>query len=76
MNYGKPTLKWDFENGEGSIGNLDKFRELDSLMRLDLLSDWISELEQEHERASEDFINYLESLQKRKKKRDLSTKSP
>ncbi len=67
MNYGKPTFKWDYENGEGSIGNLDKFRELDSLMRLDLLSDWISELEQEHERASEDFIKHLESIQARSK---------
>lgn len=67
MNYGKPTFKWDYENGEGSIGNLDKFRELDSLMRLDLLSDWISELEQEHERASEDFIKHIEAIQARSK---------
>lgn len=67
MNYGKPTFKWDLENGEGSIGNLDKFRQLDSLLKLDLLSDWVTDLQQEHERAFKEHYHYLKSIQARSK---------
>lgn len=57
MNKGKPTLKWDLENGEGSIGNLDSFREFDPIMRLDLLKDWINDLQEEYNFTLEkDFV--------------------
>jgi hypothetical protein len=46
----KPTFKVDLDHGEGSIGNLSKFRESGSaVFRADLLRDWISELEEEYE---------------------------
>lgn len=63
MNKGKPTLKWDLDNGEGSIGNTESFRQLDPLLRCDILTDWIYELNKEHEQASEDFHAYLKKIQ-------------
>lgn len=54
MNSGKPTFKWDLSDGEGSIGNLDKFRQLDGLMRMDLLNDWMADLHNEYETAYAD----------------------
>ena len=49
MSKGKPTLKWDLDSGEGSIGNLESFRqELNPVMRLDLLQDWIHDLQEEY----------------------------
>lgn len=62
MNSGKPTLKWDLDNGEGSIGNLDKFRQLDGLMRMDLLTDWMADLQNEYEAAYADHHAYLLEL--------------
>jgi hypothetical protein len=50
----KPTLKANFYAGEGEIGNLDEFRKHDTLMRLDLLKDWIYDLEQEYNRTFEE----------------------
>ena len=48
----KPTLKANFANGEGEIGNLEKFnRENDALMRADLLQDWIGLLTHEYTKA-------------------------
>lgn len=62
MNKGKPTLKWDLDNGEGSIGNIESFRQLDPLLRCDILTDWIYDLNKEHEQASEDFMEYLRKI--------------
>lgn len=62
MNKGKPTFKWDLENGEGSIGNIDAFRQLDPLLRCDILTDWIYDLNKEHEQASRDFDAYLREI--------------
>jgi hypothetical protein len=46
----KPTFKANLDLGEGSIGNLTKFRESgNSVLRADLLRDWIYELEKEYE---------------------------
>jgi hypothetical protein len=44
----KPTFKINTNNFEGSIGNLENFRELDEVARADLLQDWITELIQEY----------------------------
>ena len=65
----KPTLKANFDSGEGSIGNLEKFRAChDGLMRADLLKDWIYFLEQEYDLALEqmnkDFKRYAKKLER------------
>jgi hypothetical protein len=44
----KPTFKIDTNNFEGSIGNLENFRELDKVARADLLQDWLTELIEEY----------------------------
>lgn len=62
MNQGKPTLKWDLESGEGSIGNVEAFRRLDPLLRCDILTDWLHALNIEHEQASEEFTAYLRKI--------------
>jgi hypothetical protein len=62
MNKGKPTFKWDLENGEGSIGNIDAFRQLDPMLRCDILNDWIYDLNKEHEQASQDLDAYLREI--------------
>lgn len=67
MNYGKPTFKWDLDWGEGTIGNLEKFREADSLLRLDLLSDWIHALQEEYELAYFEFVEDYEARQAKAK---------
>lgn len=60
----KPTFRANLNDGEGSIGNLEKFREAyDPLMRADLLKDWIGELTQEYEIAVKGLFN--ESKRKR-----------
>lgn len=56
MSYNpKPTLKADFNAGEGEVGNLENFRAYhDGLMRMDLLKDWIGILEHEYRLARVD----------------------
>jgi len=56
MSYNpKPTLKADFNAGEGDVGNLENFRAYhDGLMRMDLLKDWIGILEHEYRLARVD----------------------
>ena len=51
----KITLKADFDNGEGDIGNLEKWRKNNAMLRLDLLYDWIALLEDEYEQARLDL---------------------
>lgn len=56
MNLPKITLKADFNNGEGEIGNLTKWREyINPLLRADILQDWISLLDAEYWVAREDM---------------------
>jgi hypothetical protein len=50
----KLTLKANFDEGSGSVGNKDKWKKLDPLLRLDILQDWISELKEEYEIAFAD----------------------
>jgi len=47
----KLTLKASFSNGSGSVGNKEKWKKLDPLLRLDILQDWIAELEEEYKIA-------------------------
>jgi hypothetical protein len=65
----KPTFKANFDSGEGSIGNLEKFREAhDGLMRADLLKDWIYFLEIEYQQALDDMnIEFARLAKKRMK---------
>ena len=60
MSKGKPTFKWDLDNGEGSIGNLDAFRQLDPLLRCDILTDWIYELNKEYKLAQREGMKIFE----------------
>jgi hypothetical protein len=60
----KPTFKWNLDDGEGSIGNLEKFRLLDPLVRLDLLQDWIHDLSVEYKIARQDFDKQLKKIRK------------
>lgn len=51
----KPTLKWRLGAGEGEIGNLENFRELPSLLRMDVLQDWICDLKNEYNLAHDEL---------------------
>jgi len=63
----KPTLKADFNAGEGEVGNLENFRAAhDGLMRMDLLKDWIYFLEKEYELAHKDWRKWLKNKRKEK----------
>lgn len=53
-NAGKPTFKWNLDTGEGLIGNLEGFRQLPPLLRVNLLKDWIFQLEEEYNDAHDD----------------------
>jgi hypothetical protein len=50
----KLTLKANFNEGSGSIGNKDQWKKIDPLLRLDILKDWIAELEEEYKVAFHD----------------------
>ena len=48
----KLTLRADFDSGEGSIGNIEAWRQEHSgLLRADILKDWLYELSIEYELA-------------------------
>ena len=52
----KITLKADFDNGEGDIGNVEKWRAAHSpLLRADILQHWVGLLDQEYWVAREDM---------------------
>ena len=65
MNAGKPTLKWDLYSGEGSVGNTEAFRQLDPLLRCDILGDWINGLQNEHEIAHKDLLDHWTMLREK-----------
>jgi hypothetical protein len=48
MSTAKPTLKANWSEGSGEIGNLEAWRKHDCMLRADLLQDWIYDLEQEY----------------------------
>ena len=59
----KMTLRADYEAGEGSLGNVEKWRdEVHSFMRIDLLNDWIYDLKQEYDVAMEDYYTEEENI--------------
>lgn len=72
MSMPKPTFKANFEMGEGSIGNLKNFRELDPLLRADLLQDWMHDLGIEYANAVNETFT---SLKKTKTKLKIVEKT-
>jgi hypothetical protein len=50
----KPTLKANWFEGSGEIGNLEEWRKHDMMLRADLLQDWIHDLEQEYQLTLEE----------------------
>lgn len=50
----KPRLKADVLNGEGSVSFPIDWTENDPLLRLDLLQDWIADLNQAYKEAFAD----------------------
>jgi hypothetical protein len=66
MRYPKITLKANFANGEGEIGNIEKWREIyPALLRADILQDWVGLLEQEYWVARDDMKKeYNNTLEK------------
>ena len=65
----KPTLC--VKNSEGVIGNLDRFRNEDFIIRLDFLQDWIFELQNEYNltlRIMEEEDKKIRKAKKLKKK--------
>lgn len=62
MSIAKPTFRANFEMGEGSIGNLKNFRELDPLLRADLLQGWIHDLSIEYAKAVDEAFPSMEKI--------------
>lgn len=58
----KPTLKWNIDDGEGDVGNLENFRQLDPLTRCDILGDWLGIFQAEYERTQREFIVWCEDM--------------
>ena len=57
------TLKADYGTGEGCLGNVDKWRDgVHSFMRIDLLNDWIYDLQQEYDLAMEEYYTEEENI--------------
>jgi hypothetical protein len=57
----KPKLKWDIDNGEGFIENLESFRQdLDPFLRLNLLENWSDLLDEERDRALKEWATWRE----------------
>ena len=63
--YFKPTLC--VKDSEGVIGNLDRFRDQDFIIRLDFLQDWIFELQDEYNLTLRIMDEEDKKIQKAKK---------
>ncbi len=60
-----PRLYASLFTGEGTVHFPEDFKKLDPLLRADLTMDWIAELQEAHEYATND---YHESLRYQRKK--------
>jgi hypothetical protein len=63
--YVKPTFC--IKDSEGVIGNLDRFRDQDFIIRLDFLQDWIFELQDEYNLTLRIMDEEDKKIQKAKK---------
>jgi hypothetical protein len=69
MRTPKPTFKVNIHTGEGSIGNWEKFRELDMMFRADLLQDWLFEIDAEYSKTlAHVFKSKVKTLNENRKK--------
>ena len=55
--FAKPTLKVNWADGSGLIGNLEAWRKNDPLSRADFLKDWIYDLEKEYQLTLEECFS-------------------
>jgi hypothetical protein len=61
--FAKPTLKVNWADGVGEVGNLEAWRKHDPVSRADFLKDWIYELEKEYQSAlNEAFPKKLKAV--------------
>lgn len=60
----RPSLRADYDGGEGAAVVPDEWLADDPLMRADILQDWISNLQAAYEIALDDFTAELEALPK------------
>ena len=67
-------LKADFENVEGTIDNIQNWRERDGLVRADLLKDWLFLLEVEYKIACHDAFDRTKASDNLKKQLDIINK--
>ena len=63
LHHSKVSLKANFETGEGGIGNLEAWREHNPLLRLDLLKDWIYDLQSEYDMTHKELFGVLKDGQ-------------
>lgn len=54
--YAKPTLKVNWSDGSGEVGNLDAWRKNDPVDRINFLRDWIYDLRKEYQFAVDEML--------------------
>lgn len=62
----RPSLRADYESGEGSAVIPDSWLAGRPLMRVDILQDWIADLEQQRDAALVQFEGEMKSLPRTK----------
>ena len=53
--FKKPTLKANLNDGMGHVGVNPEWDSYDAVLRVDLLQDWIADLEELREKARDDI---------------------
>lgn len=61
----KLTLIANFDAGEGDVGNLEKWRKNNALLRMDLLQDWLGLIEDEYALAFKDYRVEMAEIKQR-----------
>ena len=56
----------DFDSGEGSISIRQEFEQENTLMKLDLLKDWIAQIQTEYDNELKNFSGWWENQQQLK----------
>lgn len=54
-------LKIDWSSGEGEVEFSSRFLNKSSLFRMDVIQDWISQLDFEYQKAQREFCEYYDS---------------
>jgi hypothetical protein len=61
-------LKIDTDNGEGEFKVIKEFKELNNLIKLDIMRDWIWDLKQEYNKTFDCFKKEMEELRNERRK--------